>query len=463
MITSTPIWPRTWSSLWNPVIYEVVSDRFSETGFKYVFDVYIDGVKKTQVKQPPNPAGKGIIDVSKIVKNYIPIREFTPDFFLTGGSRLKTGELQAKRFYVLVGEEYLLGSQYVIFNGINNTTPAAPAFNPATSTSSGIFPQGVLSALTPWDYKESLSTFGSSFPLDRYSEQNRVALSRWTSTDEKIVKTYDSDVISFLSNRPQNPVDQQRYIYGFRTVFYSATGPIQTSDIFNLVANGGGPWTISTNNFTPSPTPDSKFSLINVSVGPANHYVGTIPAATTYYEVQGYLPFVGGTGSVNGTFGLPATVKYTYRLDECDSDPSGFDRIRLIWLNDLGGWDSYNFTKANSDEMTRESESYYDLSQDFSNVWSYNPYLGGDLIHNQSLTVTRTCSTDWVTERESEFLKGLFKSPRVFAYISTSPTEQGRSVTVQNTTFNQMTYAREKLFAYTFEIRESQNYSSQLL
>ena len=167
-----------------------------------------------------------------------------------------------------------------------------------------------------------------------------------------------------------------------------------------------------------------------MAVGPNNHYAGPIPSGTSYYEVEAYLPQLGPTGYVTGNFGLSASVKYTYELDQCDEDPSGFTRVRLMWINDLGGWDSFNFVKANTEQYSKESSSYYDLSQDFSGNWSFDPYQGGELVYSSSINIERTISSDWVTEKESEFLKYLFKSPRVFAYLSTSTSEKARPVTI---------------------------------
>jgi len=453
--------PAIWGSMENPIVYVVSSNITSATGFKYVFDIYVDGTKRATIKQPPNPQGYGVLDVSKVIRAYLTPSEFPVDFPITTGKRLQTGDVLSKRFYVKVGEEYLVGSSYVTYDGNNNTTPGDPAYQILLSGS--LSPSVIASALDPYTYYDATLEglpAGSAFPSQYTSLQNRQALSMWDATLNQKVYDYDRSSLTLVSLYPglTGASTQKSYIYGFKFETYGVTGSVlSTTNYFNLTGNGGGPWTSSTVNF--SGTPDSKYSIVTLDTSPSSY---TLPTGSISYSFTAYLTATGATGQVSGTFGDQASAKYTYELNECD-DQAGFTRVRLVWLNSVGGFDYFNFIKANSEEFNKSSQSYYRSPQEYTGTWSYDPYTGGNLVYDSDIQVKRAISTDWLTEQESEFLAGLFKSTRVYAYIADSSSERGRPVSVTDSTYAVKTYAREKLFQYNLTIQESHVYPSQNL
>ena len=66
-ITNTLQSPPIWSAAYNPIIWMIESDKTTEYKFRYVFDVYVDNNPKVRFKVPPNPQGKGLIDVAALV------------------------------------------------------------------------------------------------------------------------------------------------------------------------------------------------------------------------------------------------------------------------------------------------------------------------------------------------------------------------------------------------------------
>jgi hypothetical protein len=464
MITSVNIQPFYWSSLYNPVIWTVASNKSSEAGFKYVFDFYVDDVKVSTVKQPPNPNGYGTIDGSRIIRNHITLRDFDIDFEQKTGLGLQTGEELTKRFGIRIGEEYLVGSNYVTYDGLTNTIPDAPAYDPNAAT---FYPIGMVGALEPIEFKSNLVTNrGSAYPQAMYSLQDREAMSRWPYASAQSVYTYDKHVLTFMSNMLSQTtgLEQQRYIYGFVFDFYNSSDVrITNHTVWNEAAQGGGPWIDHNTDYDTGTLPESKYGVISLGVGPANNAYGpTLPNGTSYYKVTGYLPALGATGAVTGNIGSAATRTYRFNVNDCD-DKAGFKRIRLTWLNDVGGWDSFNFVKANTEDYEKSVQEYYVTPQDYSGVWSYDPYSGGSMPYSNTVGISRTASTDWITEEESVFLKGLFKSSRVFAYLTDSTTELARPVTVTDTTYSVNTYARNKMYQYILKIADAHKFNSQSL
>ena len=71
--------PPIWSPAYNPIVWMVDSDQTTQYKFRYVFDVYVYGASTyTRFKTPPNPEGKGLIDVSPLVQSELQIPQNLP-------------------------------------------------------------------------------------------------------------------------------------------------------------------------------------------------------------------------------------------------------------------------------------------------------------------------------------------------------------------------------------------------
>ena len=94
MITGVNFRPKFYSPAYNPVIWSVTSDRAGDTtyvDFKYVFDIYVDSVRVNRIKQRPNPANAGMLDVSLIVQSYLNIGRLADAILRVGKDELNTG------------------------------------------------------------------------------------------------------------------------------------------------------------------------------------------------------------------------------------------------------------------------------------------------------------------------------------------------------------------------------------
>ena len=141
-----------------------------------------------------------------------------------------------------------------------------------------------------------------------------------------------------------------------------------------------------------------------------------------------------------------------------DTNCWGFDPIRFTWLNNLGGRDWYTFIKRNTNTQNSARQTFYQLPGYWSTAqWSIqdlNPSRYGTTVFKVQLDNSWTASTDWITEEQSSWLRGMFASPSVHAYLP------GRStptlITITDANYSVQTYAREKLFQYFVSFVEAQ-------
>ena len=160
-----------------------------------------------------------------------------------------------------------------------------------------------------------------------------------------------------------------------------------------------------------------------------------------------------------GTCALGATaMSEEICLEINDDNCWGFEPIRMTWLNNLGGRDWYTFIKRNTFTQNAARDTFSQLPGYWSgngfSIQDINPSRWGTTVFNVALEQTWTASTDWLTEEESSWLRDLFKSPSVHAYLPGY--DQPTLVTVTDASYSVQTYAREKLFQYFVSFTEAQ-------
>jgi hypothetical protein len=193
--------------------------------------------------------------------------------------------------------------------------------------------------------------------------------------------------------------------------------------------------------------------IINVNTG--GSYV---MSEGEYIEVQMYNHAVG-----NGCLeNLPLTqVSRFTMLEDCDTL---YTRVRLSWLNDLGGRDYMNFTAFMEKDTTTTNDNYYQEAMNWSalkpvteNVTNPNFNLqtkGGEVIYNKQAMTSWTLNTDWLTQDEVNLLEGLQKSSNVIAYFNDSAYNVlvPYSVRIGQTSYKTKNIKQVKLVQGEFEI-----------
>ena len=198
-------------------------------------------------------------------------------------------------------------------------------------------------------------------------------------------------------------------------------------------------------------------------------------------ETNNKLIFIGcGTANIKNTTTINASAKsytirardsnndsvsQTYTFNIIDDDCKGFEKIRLTWLNRLGAWDYYSFTKRNVRTVETQRTSYKQISGTWNErKYKVHGFKGGQKTFRTRSKERLVLNSDFVTENECTWLEELFTSPEVYILneFSTDGSEgyinkYVQQVTVTSSTYTKQTRANDNLLQYTIEIERSKN------
>lgn len=134
--------------------------------------------------------------------------------------------------------------------------------------------------------------------------------------------------------------------------------------------------------------------------------------------------------NINGAFGLlgnchhylvnflylgsavSRSIAFFQAEDECR-----FDTIRLAWINSRGGWDYWNFTKRSEENYSVERKQYRKVIGNYATAnssFEYNTYDRGLTDRGAYVNKLLQVSTDYLSEAQFEFLRGLIISDSVY-------------------------------------------------
>jgi hypothetical protein len=148
-------------------------------------------------------------------------------------------------------------------------------------------------------------------------------------------------------------------------------------------------------------------------------------------------------------------------LGDCDTL---YTRVRLSWLNDLGGRDYMNFTAFMEKETKTTNSNYYQETMDWSGYTPVTPSItnpnynlqtkGGDVIYNKQAMTSFMLNTDWLTQDEVNLLEGLQKSSNVIAYFNDTAYNQyaPQSVHIGQASYKTKNVKQVKMVQAEFEI-----------
>jgi hypothetical protein len=472
-ITSVAYKPLWLCTGYNPIVWSVLSDNIGQADFSYVFDVYINGVNTVRIKQRPNPANYGMIDVSAIVEPYLNTSAFTQG--LTESSLSDwfwDNEAASAHVYIKVGEQF--GADGTIYNGTTDAV-GAPAYAVYSSYSGLDVPVHAIAGSLDdhtnlWQMQDtSGGGIWSSNPFqgDRaYDHGLDLAYPLSWDTLERDMFSFDKGIITWINWSPW-AAQQNRPIYGFRYKIYNAGGSlVKTVDTPVIVADGSGPRTVCSGSIAAQL--DHEYDLIHVVCGPDE--IKSLTATPAMgpgwsYTIQGYE--VATLGSC--TFGEPVTVEVKITISEyCEYL---YPRARLNWLNSYGGRDGFNFTAEAEENISSTQSSYAQEQLNWSGsvpvtqLGSFYPptatlaIKGGNKVYNKSIQTTWKLTTDWLTQDQITLLKDCAKSSQVLLYIKGESTIYDYfpyACTIKNATYSVKLIKAYKMYTVTFEVELAQ-------
>lgn len=389
------------------------------SNYRYILSILI-GTETITLKAAPNKEGRGVFNISKIVQDYLQTDK--ADFADSLKSIHKIDKYSKNKnnliqVHLFGNAEYDIGAglQTQYSNTIIATTSGYRFWNGCSEHS-----EGLTFDYTPYildgTSKELLTTFDAAVDRKaRLTDYGNITFFRGQFTD---------------LDGTNNSSDVDR----FNIIFYDASDSVLLDTTVTNSASNGGTAVNGVNQ--------TEKGLLYFGAYPQNLQDNTglsYPAGTSYYTVQ-----------AENTSGTVLSKIYTFRIEEADC--KGYETIRLTWLNRLGGWDYYNFTKK-SVRTTNIKRSPYKANYGSwqATTYDYASFEGGTRNFNVKATEIIEANTDFISELEATGLEELFTSPEVQMQNAAGNFEP---VVVTENSYTKQTTANDLLKQYVISIEK---------
>jgi len=381
--------PQQYRTVYNPVevvLYETTGSIRNYTGFAYLIDVKDGSTTLGRLKVPPTTNGFGRFDLSGIMQSYM-------------SSDL--GELNPSNIDVIFDNSNSYKDFTLEFGWVHYNTGSATYDIPQTVT----FPDTTTG--TSYD----LLTFNSSLPKYR---RDVVNFYDWQYNNYYQKYTDNNTTRKFLTNGPNGGaanspynqkvmIDEQGYIYA---LYDHANDPIDTVTVLGYNSSGSlvsttviDVPTIST--FKNIRIPVSPFTLNKVN--PSNISSGSQPIISS--SVSSYAIYL-------SNLEVQVSEKYYFNIDsECR-----FETKRIEFLNSLGGFDYFNFTKVSRHSEEIERKFFQTTPNDLSSTGAIDYSIANRekvQYYTKSMPKMKLTS-DWVDCNTYNWLLELIESPEVY-------------------------------------------------
>ena len=391
-ITGVTTEPQDYRTVYNSIEYVATSDETATARFKYLFDVYDGATLLGRLKVPADPDGYGRSDIHGICESYLTTNLAAINTTATGAG-FSANAQSWKTFTVKIGEEYDVAG--VLTPDPDQQTKTVIVFNGCLPNYRGTDLNFVDYQAT--DYFENFTVNA----VDRKYLTNAPKGSGINKTDNQSVELTDEGWIYALSD---DPSDVTNGITEAKIITYDSTGATVTSRRVNMLAG------LTDKHFK---FPSSPNSLNNID---ASHLVsGSQPIIPSSGVTSYCIYFDNSTTQVSEKiyFNVDSECRYEVR--------------RLEFLNALGGFDCFNFTKVS--RITEDVERKY-FKQNADNMSSgVITYALSDKEKTQYYTKgtpKMKLTSDWVDVATFNWLVELIESPEIYLY------DNGKRIAVQN-------------------------------
>lgn len=424
--------PYKFTALKQKLIFTATSSQVGQPGFRYVADITIlsNGVSTIQtVFIQPNLNGAMVLDINPIVKELMDLSvkaPSTPTVF--------DGDLNAIDYFtesnniIDIAVELYDGYEVLGVFTINPLTlPAVTTklslINAAFQISQGYSPDPdlifALNGPTMYEMTDlNPNVYDLSTEINIYSlGANTIGIKARFDKDWGCMTIPTDDGTRLTTNT----IDEIQVIQ-----FNSAGAPIQTNSIVVSMALG---------------------SIAHVGIYPQNIKTAFGLLVNCHHYLVNFLY----SGSATAR-----SIAFFDAEDECR-----FDTYRLAWINSRGGWDFWNFTKRSEQNYSIERKRYRKVIGNYATAnptFRFETYDRGLTERGAFVEKMLTVSTDFLSEEQFEFLKGLSYSDSVYIIDdSGTPTP----VVVENTNFaaiKNRSYIKEGT-QLTINLKYSQEYN----
>ena len=291
--------------LTNGLFYTISADTTNTYQFRYTYDVYVDGSLEFSAKATPNPYGRGIVDVSRVLKTYClnnPIAYWnTTEIYQHQTFPFsRPSQKETINYQVYFGYEYSsteLGAVTAFTgNGLVEGNPgvSSPLKKVFKST------MGVNGRATQQDFNMGPFVLSGS-----PTTTNPTTSGLFLTNSPRIRNIQETEyyTLAFTNYYLDSSTISEPYYVQY--TFYDEQGVTLTAvTVDNITTNGGGPRTGCTQVYQSLPyiipSGNTNYNTLYVGAGPVN-LQDIIPANTAQYTVQLFGKFTGTTTPVQPT------------------------------------------------------------------------------------------------------------------------------------------------------------------
>ena len=471
-VIQTPTVPFDMAYGANPVTL----DGISVNEDKYALRIYIVGQADpiADIRQTPNKIGRAVFDIQNVLQSYVGPQVNTIDSLhysggfapqntrlaLSGPTLIEYQIAYAAETGGVVGTFVTYPEIFVAIAGSKqyfqvpfDTTP----YQPLTSSDDGNPPCTTIDRFAkPLSDNDWIQTDDElqACGIGIYASGGGVDVHN-VYRDDQCTKTFYQKVAKNGFNPPPSEVQgiEAFYILQYGT---NSTCPIQTNIIPNVQANGGGPnITIGQGTLI-----SGQFQTITIASGPANLPI-PLNANTKYYYI---LPVLYGCSEDPQsqtdimTFAAWRAQKYIINEEPCNDYP----HIQFAWQNSYGYRDYFTFTKKVDHKTKTKNNNFLKGAADYNSLdYTVDIQDRGYTTYSQKIENMFTVQSGYMRDEEASLLKHLYQSAEVKVRFSEGPyANQWVPVIVTNTTYDEKTYRKDRLFQYTVSFRLATNIKS---
>ena len=440
---------------------------------KYALRIYIVGQTDpvADIRQTPNRIGRAIFDMQNILQSYVgpqynqvdsqfvagipqtdrislagaTLLEYQIAYATESGGVVSSFTTYPEIFTVIAGSK-----QY--FQIPFDTNP----YQPKISGDDTALPCSVIDR-TAKPLSDNEFTIADELPAKSnniYSSPGGIDVHN-VYRDDECTKTFYQKVERSSTAAPNAAVQG---IEAFYILQYSATSnsAIQTNIIPNTQNNGGGP-NISLGQGT---LISGGFQTLTIASGPKNLMV-PLNAATAYYYI---IPAVWGCPEDPQsqidvmTAAAWKAQKYIINDEPCNDYP----HVQFAWQNSYGYRDYFTFTKKVNHKTKTKNNNFLKGAADYNSAnYSVDLQDRGYTTYSQKIENMFEVQSGYMKDQEAELLKHLYQSAEVKVRFSEGPyANQWVPVIITNTSYNEKTYRKDRLFQYTVNFRLASNIKS---
>jgi hypothetical protein len=432
--------PNLTSAAYTPVVYVVSGIG---TGDRYVLRVNIGGSPVATFKQPANPSGVGIFDISKVLQSYFSEKFVEETTYATDN----TGAYLSYQVEAWVETGQTPGT--VITDVTRYAVNAYDNWRVLNGDLTQFIPiPGAILCETPGAHTNA-----------RYNNPYRF-LTNFPETYK--VRPDEYKTLSFFAKVDAGGTNFGPNAAPFFVVFtYFLDGVQVAQGAYTLANFRGSSLRTDCQDMTVNLT-DSN-AITTIGVGPQNQADAGITGSWDSYrvDVMSYnycdeTPITN-CSSVTEMLLKADDVIYTANF-EIDNSCEKFTPVTVSFMNQYGVRDYYTFNKRNTKQVTTGRNEYTKALGSWSDsTFSIDAQGRGRTVFSSYAETEMTLSTDWMTDAVSEWMRELYMSPSTMAYIN----GQWEPIVITTQTYEEKTYARQQLFQHEISIKFANNQKIQ--